>query len=44
MANVQRPVIASEVQAQKIRPTPFPMLTIPTMPAVTIALTFTTIS
>src|SRR6516165_790331 len=37
-ANVQRRVMPSDTQAQKIRPTELPMLTIPTMPAATAAL------
>src|ERR1700751_5312719 len=37
-ANVQRRVIPSDTQAQKIRPTELPMLTIPTMPAAMAAL------
>ena len=38
VTNVHRLVIASETQAQKIRPRAFPMLAIPTMPAATITL------
>src|ERR1039458_5263343 len=37
--NVQRRVMASEVQAQKILPTALPMLAMPTMPAAATALT-----
>src|ERR1035441_5530474 len=38
-AKVQRRVMRSEIQAQKMRPTALPMETMPTMPAATTALT-----
>src|SRR5579863_10139315 len=38
-ANVHLRVMPSETQAQKIRPTALPMLTMPTMPAATAAVT-----
>src|SRR5580698_301183 len=38
MAKVQRRVMASETEAQKMRPTELPMLTMPTIPAATTAL------
>src|ERR1035438_10534630 len=39
VTKVHRLVIASEIQAQKIRPTALPMLATPTIPAATTALT-----